>query len=69
MNWLEFNRVHIKCYDSSVWFSEFVEEENSKSISASQVEELLKDEAQVFAMFSSLKVESKTTMVDLPVVV
>lgn len=49
-------------------FPEFVEEEDSKLIYASQVEEFLKDEVQVFVMFSSLKVQSKTTMVDLPVV-
>lgn len=48
-------------------FHEF-EEENSKFISASQVEEFLKDEAQVFAMFASFKVESKTVMVDMYVV-
>lgn len=32
------------------------------------MEEFLKDEAQVFVMFSSWQVRSKTSMVDLPVV-
>lgn len=68
MNWLEFNRVHIIRYDKSMLFLDFVEEEYSKFISASQGEEFLKYEAHVFAMFASLKVESKAEIVYLPVV-
>lgn len=48
-------------------FFEFVEEEDLKFISASQVEEFLKDEAQVFVMFVALKVESKAAMLDLAI--
>lgn len=49
-------------------FPKFVKEDDSKFISTSQVVEFLKNEAQMFAMFDSLKVESKTTMIDIPVV-
>lgn len=60
--------VHINYYDKSVLFHDFVEEEDLNFIFAKQVEEILKDEAQVFAMFASLKVEIQATMVDLFVV-
>lgn len=59
MNWLESNHVHINCYNKSVIFPEFVEEKNSRFIFVSQVEEFLKDESQVYAMFASLKFKSK----------
>lgn len=49
-------------------FPEFEEEEGSRFISANQVEKFLKDESQVFYMFSSLKVETEAVIVDLPVV-
>lgn len=68
MNWLEFNCIHINFYDKTVLFSEYVEEEVSKFISASQLEELMKYEAQVFTMFAYLKLESKAIVDELPVV-
>lgn len=49
-------------------FPEFVEEEDSKFISASQMKEYLKDKDQVCAIFASLKVESEAAMVDIFVV-
>ncbi|XP_050920262.1 uncharacterized protein LOC127137898 [Lathyrus oleraceus] len=67
MNWLEFNHIHINCYDKIVLFPEYVEEEVSKFMSANQLEELMKDEAQVFTMFASLKLESKAIIDELPV--
>lgn len=69
MSWLEFNHVHINCYNKSVQFLAPEEEEEEVSfISASQLEELLKDEAKVFAMFASLSVESQIVVEGLPVV-
>lgn len=53
--------------DETLQFPDF-KKEDSKFISASKVEEFLKDEAQGFAMFVSLKFKCKETMVDLPVV-
>lgn len=40
-------------------FLEFVEEKGAQFISARQIEEFMKDEAQVFVMFSSLQIEGK----------
>lgn len=37
-------------------------------LSANQVEELLEDEAQMFAMFASLQVDNEVASGDLPVV-
>ncbi|XP_050918858.1 uncharacterized protein LOC127136323 [Lathyrus oleraceus] len=51
-----------------VLFPEFEESIDSRFISTSQVKEFLKDEAQVFTMFSSLQVGSKASMVDLPMI-
>lgn len=63
---MEFNHVHINCFNKLVFFTKFGEEEDSRFISANQVEEFLKDE--VFAIFASLKVKIKDEIVDLPVV-
>lgn len=49
-------------------FPEFIQEEDLRFICTSQVEEFLKDEAQVFAMFASFKFETKAVMIDLSVV-
>lgn len=68
MNWLEFNRIYINCYNKMVLFLMFVEEKNPQFIFASQMEEFLKEEAQVFAMFAFLQVNSKEVLDDLPVV-
>lgn len=68
MIWLESNHVHINYFNKSVLFHELNEEEDLRFIFANQVEELLKYEAQVFAMFASLKVETKIVIVDLSVV-
>ena len=65
---MEFNHVHINCFNKSVLFHEFGKKEDSRFIFANQVDELLKDEVQVFAMFSSLKVETKDVIIDLSVV-
>ncbi|XP_050877856.1 uncharacterized protein LOC127081669 [Lathyrus oleraceus] len=68
MNWLEFNPMYINHYNKIVLFPEFIEEKIMHFISSRQVEEFMKDEAQVFAMFASLQVEGKATLKDLPIV-
>ncbi|XP_050908927.1 uncharacterized protein LOC127122669 [Lathyrus oleraceus] len=68
MNWLEFNYVHINCYNKTVRFLEFGDCGELMFLSAKQVEELLEDEAQMFAMFSSLQVDNEVASVDLPIV-
>lgn len=45
-----------------------MEEKDPQFISARQVEEFLKDEAQVFVMFASLQIKEKSMLDDLPIV-
>ncbi|MCI55067.1 cellular nucleic acid-binding protein, partial [Trifolium medium] len=66
MNWLIFNRVHINCCAKTVVFPK--PEENSQLLSSKEVKESLKEHAEVFAMFASLKLESGVKMEELPVV-
>lgn len=49
-------------------FSEFVGEESLQFNSARHVEEFMKDESQVFAMFTSLHIEGKMILEDFPIV-
>lgn len=60
--------MYINYYNKTVLFPEFVGEESSQFNSARQVEEFMKDEAQVFAMFASMQIEGKTTLEDLPII-
>ncbi|MCI87749.1 cellular nucleic acid-binding protein, partial [Trifolium medium] len=55
MNWLIFNRVHINCYAKTVVFPK--PEENLQLMSGKEVVESLKDHAEMFMMFASLKLE------------
>ncbi|XP_050897967.1 uncharacterized protein LOC127104864 [Lathyrus oleraceus] len=57
MNWLEFNHIHINYFDKSMSFSEF-----------DASDDLMKDEAEVFMILSSMKDESKSMIGKLPVV-
>ncbi|XP_058751160.1 uncharacterized protein LOC131624216 [Vicia villosa] len=58
MNWLEYNHVHINCYDKSVRFS-IPEEEGVKWLSTRQLRLLMKEEVQVFALMASLSIENQ----------
>jgi hypothetical protein len=68
MNWLEFNFVHINCYAKTVEFPEFGDSGELMFLSAKQVDELLEDEALMFAMFASLQVDREAVSAELPVV-
>ncbi|XP_050889770.1 uncharacterized protein LOC127095068 [Lathyrus oleraceus] len=68
MNWLEFNHVHINCFDKVVIFSKFEDDKDSRFIFANQVEMSLKQEDQVLMMLVSLKVDNEAEIVNLPVV-
>lgn len=68
MNWLEFNHVNINCYNKSVRFLDPDDDEETSFIYDSQLGELLKDEAKVFAMFAFLSVKSQTVVKGLLVV-
>ncbi|MCI39706.1 cellular nucleic acid-binding protein, partial [Trifolium medium] len=66
MNWLIFNRVHINCCAKTVVFPR--PEEDSSLISSKEMTKSLSEQAEVFAMFASLKLESGNKMEELPIV-
>ncbi|XP_050896243.1 uncharacterized protein LOC127102980 [Lathyrus oleraceus] len=68
MNWLEFNHVYIKCFAKTVMFPELRGNGELMFVSAKQVEEFVKKEAHVFAMFASLEIDIKVAMGELSVV-
>lgn len=68
MKWLEFNYVHINYYNKTARFPKFIDNGELMFLSAKKVEELLENEAQMFAMFASLQVDSEVTSGDLHVV-
>lgn len=67
MDLLEFNYVNINCFDKSVSFLE-LDASNDLFVSAKQVDELMKNDANVFMMIDSIKAERKTAIGELPVV-
>ncbi|XP_058753432.1 uncharacterized protein LOC131626613 [Vicia villosa] len=68
MNMLESNYVHINCYKKSVRFSTPNEGKETEFLSARQLNELMKDKSQVFALMASLSVENQAAIYELPVV-
>ncbi|MCH95950.1 cellular nucleic acid-binding protein, partial [Trifolium medium] len=68
MNWLEFNRVYINCCDKTVMFPKPEESLNPRFMNVGQVETSLKESAQMFMMFASLKMEGESGIVELHVV-
>ncbi|MCI15490.1 cellular nucleic acid-binding protein, partial [Trifolium medium] len=66
MNWLIFIRVHINCCAKTVVFPK--PEEDSQLMSSMEMRKSLSEQAEVFAMFASLKLESGVKMEKLPVV-
>ena len=68
MNWLEFNRIYINCFDKTLLFLTPEEEEWKKCVTTKELKVLLEDEGKVFALFSLLSVEGKKSISDLPVV-
>ena len=68
MNWLEFNRVYIDCFRKRLLFLTPEEEALANSLSTKELRVLLEEEANMFALFASLSVESKISIEELPVV-
>ncbi|XP_050908606.1 uncharacterized protein LOC127122285 [Lathyrus oleraceus] len=58
MNWLEFNHVHINCYNKLVRFLTLDEEEKAGFWYGRELKELLEEEAQVFVLFAALSAKS-----------
>ncbi|XP_058759506.1 uncharacterized protein LOC131632797 [Vicia villosa] len=68
MNWLEYNYVHINCYDKSVRFST-PEEEEAGLLSGRQLQQLIQDEeTQMFSLMVSLSVTNQVIIEELQVV-
>ena len=59
MDWLESNRAHINCCEKYVRFLDPGEEGEEGFLSARQLNELVRNEARVFALFASLSVKSQ----------
>ncbi|XP_058782596.1 uncharacterized protein LOC131657129 [Vicia villosa] len=68
MNWLEYNYVHINCYNKYVVFSTPDEEEETGLLSARQLRELVQNEVQVFLLMASLSVVNQAIVDELQVV-
>ncbi|XP_058725792.1 uncharacterized protein LOC131597093, partial [Vicia villosa] len=67
MNWLEFNRVYINCFDKTVIFPEISVKEDL-FLSAKQVGESVQDGAELFMLLATLDVHEKRTIDELPIV-
>src|SRR3954464_5441441 len=67
MNWMEFNRVHINCFDKTVIFPENCIKEDS-FLSAKQVNESIHGGAELFMLLATLDVREKRTIEELPIV-
>ena len=68
MKWLEFNQVHINCYNKTLRLPNFGDNGELMLLTTRQVNGLLDDEALMFTMFASLQVDGKDVNMDLPVV-
>ncbi|XP_058741293.1 uncharacterized protein LOC131613662, partial [Vicia villosa] len=67
MNWLEFNRVYINCFDKTVIFREISVKEDL-FLSAKQVGESVQDGAELFMLLATLDVHERRTIEELPIV-
>ncbi|XP_058726068.1 uncharacterized protein LOC131597384 [Vicia villosa] len=67
MNWLEYNYVHINCYNKSVRFST-AEEEEASLVSPKQLRQLLKEEVKMFSLMATLSMENQAIIDELLVV-
>ncbi|XP_050877866.1 uncharacterized protein LOC127081680 [Lathyrus oleraceus] len=68
INWLEFNHVYINFYNKMVRFLTPGEEEEVGFLFTRKLEELLEEEARVFALFVTLSIKSQALVDELQVV-
>ncbi|XP_050901987.1 uncharacterized protein LOC127108975 [Lathyrus oleraceus] len=61
MNWLEFNHVHINYFDKSVSFPGF-DASDELFVSVKQVDEFIKDDAEMFMILAYMKAKSKVVI-------
>ncbi|XP_058753893.1 uncharacterized protein LOC131627083 [Vicia villosa] len=67
MNWLEYNHVHINCYNKTVRFST-AEEEEADLVSPKKLRQLLKEEVEMFSLMATLSIENQAIIDELQVV-
>ncbi|XP_058759427.1 uncharacterized protein LOC131632713 [Vicia villosa] len=67
MNWLEYNYVHINCYNKTVRFST-AEEEEAGLVSPKQLRQLLKEKAEIFSLMAIMSIENQAIIDELQVV-
>ncbi|XP_050916762.1 uncharacterized protein LOC127131922, partial [Lathyrus oleraceus] len=67
MNWLEFNRVYINCFEKTVIFPEVGAKEDW-FVSAKQVDESVQGGAELFMLLATLDTREKRTIEELPIV-
>lgn len=68
MNWLLSNSVFLNCFDKTVLFFGPTNSNDSRFIIANQVDISLKQDAQVFMMLASMKVEREASINNFPIV-
>ncbi|XP_050890569.1 uncharacterized protein LOC127095973 [Lathyrus oleraceus] len=67
MNWLEFNRVYINCFEKTIIFPEVGAKEDW-FVSAKQVDESVQGGAELFMLLTTLDIREKRTIEELPIV-
>lgn len=67
MNWLEFNHVHINCFDKSVSFLE-LDASDELFVFAKQVDEFVENDVILFIILASMKDKTKIVIGKLYVV-
>ena len=68
MDWLSSNHVLLNCFDKNVVFDDSRVTKDMMFISANQVVTSVKEDAQVYMILSSLEIETKVYICDLPIV-
>src|SRR4051812_4640490 len=67
MNWLEFNRVYINCFDNTVIFLE-IGVRDDLFLSTYQVYDSTKDGGELFMLLATVDVHEKRTIEEFPIV-
>ena len=68
MNWLEYNHVHINCFNKTVQFSSVEEDSGVEFLSTKQLKQMACDEVLMFSLMASLSIENQAKIDKLQVV-
>ena len=67
MNWLEYNRVLINCFNKTVHFLSAEEESGAELLSTKQMKQLERDGILLISLMAYLSVENQAVIDRLPV--